>query len=72
MYIALVYGLLYIWFKSFAIGFIEVYGFNLGKEGLLFLGIFVGAFIVKLPFFWYLHQIQEPQFNDNGEIKLKL
>ncbi|CAG8977637.1 hypothetical protein HYALB_00006587 [Hymenoscyphus albidus] len=53
LYIALIYGLLYIWFESFAIVFIEVYGFNLGEEGLSFLGIFIGALV----------------FNENGELK---
>ncbi|CAG8957558.1 hypothetical protein HYFRA_00010424 [Hymenoscyphus fraxineus] len=69
LYIALIYGLLYIWFESFAIVFIEVYGFNLGEEGLSFLGIFIGALVVIPPFFLYLHRIQEPQFNENGELK---
>ena len=39
LYIALIYGLLYIWFESFVIVFIEIYGFGLGTEGLAFLGI---------------------------------
>lgn len=69
LYIALVYGLLYVWFESFAIVFVGTYGFSLGKEGLAFLGIFVGSVAVIPPFFWYLHKYQEPQFNDKGEIK---
>lgn len=69
LYIALVYGLLYIWFESFAIVFVEIYGFNLGEEGLAFLGILIGGFVVIPPFFWYLHKYQEPKFNKNGEIR---
>ena len=46
LYIALIYGLLYIWFESFAIVFVQIYGFGLGAEGLAFLGIFVGAILV--------------------------
>ncbi|TVY15903.1 Caffeine resistance protein 5 [Lachnellula arida] len=69
LYIALVYGLLYIWFESFAIVFIEIYGFNLGEEGLSFLGIFIGGLFVIPPFFLYLYFVQEKQFNENGEIK---
>ena len=69
LYIALIYGLLYVWFESFAIVFEGIYGFNLGEEGLSFVGILVGAFVVIPPFFLYLHFIQEPQFNENGEIK---
>lgn len=34
LYIALIYGLLYIWFESFPIVFEGIYGFNLGEEGL--------------------------------------
>lgn len=32
-YLALVYGLLYVWFESFPIVFEGIYGFNLGQEG---------------------------------------
>jgi len=69
LYIALIYGLLYVWFESFAIVFIQIYHFNLGEEGLSFVGILVGAFVVVPPFFAYLYYIQEPQFNEKGEIK---
>ena len=43
LYIALIYGLLYIWFESFPIVFVDIYGFNLGQEGLAFVGILVGS-----------------------------
>jgi len=69
LYIALIYGLLYIWFESFVIVFTGIYGFNLGLEGLSFVGILVGGFVVIGPFFAYLYYIQEPQFNENGELK---
>lgn len=68
LYISLVYGLLYLWFESFAIVFIKMYGFNLGMEGLSFVGILVGAFVVVPPFFWYLYTKLEPQFNEKGEL----
>ncbi|GIZ39941.1 hypothetical protein CKM354_000330200 [Cercospora kikuchii] len=55
LYIALIYGLLYIWFESFVIVFIEIYQFGLGAEGLAFLGIFAGAIVVIPPFFAYLY-----------------
>ncbi|KAL8950689.1 MAG: hypothetical protein Q9222_003275 [Ikaeria aurantiellina] len=71
-YIALVYGLLYIWFESFPIVFMEIYKFNLSEEGLAFVGILVGAIIVIPPFFYYLHRYLEPQFNDRGELKPEL
>lgn len=69
LYIALVYGLLYIWFESFVIVFIDIYGFSIGLEGLAYLGILVGAIIVIPPYFWYLHKFLEPQFNENGELQ---
>ncbi|EME87996.1 Benomyl/methotrexate resistance [Pseudocercospora fijiensis CIRAD86] len=67
LYIALIYGLLYIWFESFVIVFVEIYGFGLGAEGLAFLGILIGSFVVIPPFFWYLHTYLEPKFDENGE-----
>lgn len=68
MYIALIYGLLYIWFESFPIVFVEIYGFNLGLEGVAFLGILVGTLITIPPFVWYQHKYIEPKFNEDGEI----
>ncbi|KAI9685985.1 MAG: hypothetical protein M1822_003968 [Bathelium mastoideum] len=69
LYIALIYGLLYIWFESFPIVFIEIYHFNLGQEGLAFLGIFIGAMIVIPPYFTWLYLVQEKKLNENGEIQ---
>lgn len=69
LYIALVYGLLYIWFESFVIVFIEIYGFSLGLEGVAYLGILVGAMIVIPPYFLYLYKFLEPQFDENGELQ---
>lgn len=69
LYIALVYGLLYIWFESFPLVFEGVYGFSLGLEGLAFLGILVGVFVVLPPFVWYQHRYIEPKFNADGELK---
>jgi DHA1 family multidrug resistance protein-like MFS transporter len=69
LYIALIYGLLYIWFESFVIVFIDIYGFSLGLEGLAYMGIFVGTIITIPPFFYYVYKYMEPQFNENGEIQ---
>ncbi|KAG8164622.1 hypothetical protein KVR01_004897 [Diaporthe batatas] len=68
LYIALIYGLLYIWFESFPIVFEGIYGFSLGTLGLAYLGILVGTFAVLPPFVWYQHRYIEPKFNENGEI----
>ncbi|THX26755.1 putative caffeine resistance protein 5 [Aureobasidium pullulans] len=69
LYIALIYGLLYVWFESFVIVFIDIYGFNLGKGGLAYLGILIGAFAILPPFFLYLYRVLEPQFDDKGDLK---
>ncbi|KAK6842742.1 hypothetical protein PG990_005325 [Apiospora arundinis] len=69
LYIALIYGILYIWFESFPIVFTEIYGFSLGKQGLAFIGILVGVFVVLPPFAWYQHKYIEPKFNADGELK---
>jgi DHA1 family multidrug resistance protein-like MFS transporter len=69
MYIALIYGLLYIWFESFPIVFAEIYGFSLGLEGCAFLGILIGVFVVLPPFIWYQRKYIEPKFNENGELQ---
>ncbi|KAJ4397803.1 GTPase-activating protein [Gnomoniopsis smithogilvyi] len=68
LYIALIYGLLYIWFESFPIVFIEIYGFTLGELGLAYLGILSGIFVVAPLLFWYQYRYIEPKFNDKGEI----
>lgn len=67
--IALIYGLLYVWFESFEIVFVEGYHFGLGVFGLTFLGIFVGALVVLGPFILYLKFVQEKQFDENGNIQ---
>jgi len=72
LYIALIYGLLYIWFESFVIVFVDIYGFGLGTEGLAYLGILVGAVITIPPFFAYLYWYLEPRFDENGNISSEL
>ena len=37
IYIALVYGILYIFIESFRVVFVENHGFNIGENGLAFL-----------------------------------
>ncbi|KAK4957142.1 GTPase-activating protein [Elasticomyces elasticus] len=69
LYIALIYGLLYLWFEAFPIVFIEIHGFTLGQSGLAFLGILIGVLVVIPPFFWYLHRYVEPAFDEYGELQ---
>ncbi|PVI02030.1 MFS general substrate transporter [Periconia macrospinosa] len=68
LYIALIYGLLYIWFESFPIVFISIYGFTLGQEGLAFLGLLVGALLTMCFLFLWLYFHQEKQYNEKGEL----
>ena len=68
-YIALIYGLLYIWFESFPIVFVEIYGFTLGTQGIAFMGILIGVFVVLPPFIWYQRKYIEPKFNEKGELQ---
>lgn len=69
LYIALIYGLLYIWFESFPIVFGELHGFDTAQIGLAYLGILVGLVIVTIGYFIYLRIYLEPQFDENGEIR---
>ncbi|KAL1791827.1 hypothetical protein ACET3X_009578 [Alternaria dauci] len=69
LYIALIYGLLYIWFESFPLVFEGLYGFNLGLEGVAFLGILVGTFIAVAVLFGWNYYYLEKQFDENGNIE---
>ncbi|KAN0138990.1 Major facilitator superfamily domain containing protein [Lactarius tabidus] len=69
IYIGLIYALLYIWFESFPIVFIGIYHWREQMLGLSFLGIFVGTLILIPPFFAYLYFVQEPKYNEKGELK---
>ena len=69
LYLALIYGLLYLWFESFLIVFLDTYRFTLGTEGLAFLGILAGSFLVMIPFFYYNYKYVEPQFSEDGRLR---
>lgn len=70
LYIALIYGILYIFFEAFAIVFTGIYGFNYGELGLSFLGVFIGAIIAWACFEIYLVTHLEKKFDEaeNGMI----
>lgn len=58
LYMALVYGVLFIWFESFPLVFGGIYRFDTGQQGLVFLGIFIGALItVPLFLLWIKHGV---------------
>ncbi len=69
LYIGLIYSLLYLWFESFPIVFIQIYHFSLGTQGLAFIGILLGAIIVMGPFFYFNYKHVEPQMDKNGDIR---
>ncbi|KIP02007.1 hypothetical protein PHLGIDRAFT_130975 [Phlebiopsis gigantea 11061_1 CR5-6] len=61
LYISLVYGILYIFIESFRVVFVETHGFNLGQNGLAFLGLFSGALFVYICFVPYAIRVLKPK-----------
>ncbi|KAE8341409.1 hypothetical protein BDV24DRAFT_174802 [Aspergillus arachidicola] len=69
LYIALIYGILYIWFEAFPIVFEEKHGFNPGETGLAFLGIMIGAVFIALPaYFYWKYRWQSRHINPDGHL----
>jgi MFS transporter, DHA1 family, multidrug resistance protein len=66
LYSAFIYGLLYMWFESFPIVFVDIYGFGLGTSGLMFLGILIGAILTLPGYFWWLRVSLEPKVAKHG------
>jgi len=68
LYTALLYGVLFTWFESFPLVFGEIYHFDIGQQGLVFLGIFAGS-VITLPVFmlWiklgFVVRFAKPGFN---------
>ncbi|GJE85841.1 MFS general substrate transporter [Phanerochaete sordida] len=67
LYVALAYGILYVFIASFNVVFMEMHGFNLGQNGLAFLGLFVGAVITYACFAPYAIYVLKPMFKDGEE-----
>ncbi|KAB8211818.1 MFS general substrate transporter [Aspergillus parasiticus] len=65
LYIALIYGILYIWFEAFPIVFEELRGFNPGENGLAFLGCLVGACCVAVPGYFVWKFTRQSKHIDN-------
>ncbi|OJZ85535.1 hypothetical protein ASPFODRAFT_137756 [Aspergillus luchuensis CBS 106.47] len=69
LYIALIYGILYIWFEAFPIVFEGKHGFNAGQDGLAFLGILVGAVCIALPgYFYWKYYWQSKHVSQDGHL----
>jgi DHA1 family multidrug resistance protein-like MFS transporter len=62
LYTALVYGVFFIWFESFPLVFGDIYGFNSGQQGLVFLGILVGGIATLPPFLLWVRYGIVPRF----------
>lgn len=58
LYTALLYGIFFTWFESFPLVFGGIYKFNLGEQGLVFIGIFIGV-VITVPFYllWIRHSV---------------
>jgi DHA1 family multidrug resistance protein-like MFS transporter len=54
LYTALLYGILFIWFESFPLVFGDIYHFDMGEQGLVFLGIFSGSLIALACFLLWI------------------
>jgi hypothetical protein len=51
-------GVLFTWFESFPVVFGSIYHFNMGQQGLVFLGLFVGTlFAVPISLLWNRHHV---------------
>lgn len=68
LYIGLVYAILYVWIESFSLVFVNVYGFNLGENGLAYLGLFIGGVIAYIGFAYYNHRVTIPEIREKGTL----
>ncbi|KAL4792620.1 major facilitator superfamily domain-containing protein [Aspergillus venezuelensis] len=69
IYIALIYGIFYLWFEAFPIVFEEIHGFNLGEGGLSFLGILVACYGMAIPLYCgWKYFFQRKHYSEDGDI----
>lgn len=66
IYIGLIYSILYLWFEAFPILFTSVYHFTIIENGLVYLGILVGALITLACYFVFLYKVMIPAFMASG------
>ncbi|WVQ72020.1 hypothetical protein IAR50_001564 [Cryptococcus sp. DSM 104548] len=50
VYMSFVYGVVYLLFEAFPFVFVEIHGFNMGENGLAFLGFFLGGVTAVILF----------------------
>lgn len=58
LYLAIAYGIFYIFFQAYPIVFEGIYGFNAGEEGLAFLPIGIGAVIAGAIYLLWDHYLE--------------
>ncbi|PYI00263.1 MFS general substrate transporter [Aspergillus sclerotiicarbonarius CBS 121057] len=66
VYTSLIYGIYYSFFEVFPLVYIDMYHFNLGQMGLVFLSIAVALAIAVPLYFIYLNKVFEPEIRTQG------
>ena len=69
LYLALVYGYLYLLFTTFSTVFAQQYGFDVDALGLSFLGFGVGCFAALVALSWMSDWLQVRLTTKHGEYK---
>jgi DHA1 family multidrug resistance protein-like MFS transporter len=46
----------------------EIHGFNLGENGLAFLGTFVESLLGSAAYFWWIANVRNSHFNEKGDV----
>ncbi|KAJ4329403.1 hypothetical protein N0V84_000037 [Fusarium piperis] len=69
LYLALIYGYLYLLFTTFSTVFPEQYGFSIDTLGLAFLGLGIGCMIALIVLSWLSDWLQDRLTEKHGESK---
>ncbi|CAI4056306.1 hypothetical protein SKDZ_03G0010 [Saccharomyces kudriavzevii ZP591] len=64
-YMALLYGSLYLFFESFPLVFVDIYGFSLVEMGVAYMGFTVGCIFGYLALYIFQTKVIDPKF-DSG------
>ncbi|KAH8925288.1 MFS general substrate transporter [Atractiella rhizophila] len=66
VYLALVYAIFFLWFETFPLVFGDIYGFNLGLQGVAFSGLAIGTFLSYAGYAAYQYYYVEPKVRRTG------
>lgn len=69
LYLALIYGYLYLLFTTFSTVFTEQYGFDIDVLGLAFLGVAIGCIFALFVLSWLSDWLQNHLTKKYGESK---